>query len=134
MAEGLAGTPDQAIFLVQSDNAEEIYTVWKNNAGTAVNTGKKAISSEAVLEAVTAAQAAAEDASDSAQIAETLTEGIIPPQSTAPTTRVNGTPLQIGDSYLNTIDQLEYVYKSSGWVARGSEESEATPMRKSARS
>ena len=124
VAEGLAGTPDQAIFLVQSDNAEEIYTVWKNNAGTAVNTGKKAISSEAVLEAVTAAQAAAEDASDSAQIAETLTEGIIPPQSTAPTTRVNGTPLQNGDSYFNTVDQLEYVYKSTGWVGRGSEESE----------
>lgn len=121
VAEGLAGTPDQAIFLVQSDNAEEIYTVWKNNAGTAVNTGKKAISSEAVLEAVTAAQAAAEDASDSAQIAETLTEGIIPPQSTAPTTRVNGTPLQTGDSYFNTVDQLEYLYKSEGWALRGTD-------------
>ena len=38
-------------------------------------------------------------------------------RSTAPTTRVDGTPLQLSDRYLNTTDQIEYIYKASGWVA-----------------
>lgn len=38
-------------------------------------------------------------------------------RATAPTTRADGTPLQLADRYLNTTDQLEYIYKSSGWVA-----------------
>lgn len=38
-------------------------------------------------------------------------------RSSAPTTRVDGTPLQLADRYLNTTDQLEYIYKSVGWVA-----------------
>lgn len=37
-------------------------------------------------------------------------------RSTAPTTRIDGTPLQLADRYLNTADQLEYLYKSAGWV------------------
>lgn len=38
-------------------------------------------------------------------------------RSTPPTTRADGTPLQVADRYLNTTDQIEYIYKSSGWVA-----------------
>ena len=38
-------------------------------------------------------------------------------RSTAPTTRADGTPLQLADRYLNTTDQIEYIYKASGWVA-----------------
>lgn len=38
-------------------------------------------------------------------------------RSAAPTTRVDGTPLQLADRYLNTTDQIEYIYKSVGWVA-----------------
>lgn len=38
-------------------------------------------------------------------------------RATAPTTRTDGTPLQLADRYLNTTDQIEYIYKSSGWVA-----------------
>ena len=38
-------------------------------------------------------------------------------RATAPTTRADGTPLQLADRYLNTTDQIEYIYKSSGWVA-----------------
>lgn len=35
----------------------------------------------------------------------------------APTTRNDGSPLQLADRYLNTTDQFEYIYKSTGWVA-----------------
>lgn len=38
-------------------------------------------------------------------------------RATAPTTRADGTPLQLADRYLNTTDQIEYIYKSSGWAA-----------------
>ena len=39
------------------------------------------------------------------------------PQSVAPTTRQNGGPLRLGDTYFNTTDDLEYLYKYSGWEA-----------------
>ncbi|MBP3935873.1 MAG: hypothetical protein J6D44_18670, partial [Pseudomonas sp.] len=38
-------------------------------------------------------------------------------KSSAPTTRNDGSPLQVADRYFNTSDQLEYLYKSTGWVA-----------------
>ena len=38
-------------------------------------------------------------------------------KSSAPTTRNDGSALQIADRYLNASDQLEYLYKSTGWVA-----------------
>lgn len=38
-------------------------------------------------------------------------------KSSAPTTRNDGYALQIADRYFNTVDQLEYLYKSTGWVA-----------------
>ena len=38
-------------------------------------------------------------------------------KSSAPTTRNDGSALQIADRYFNTGDQLEYLYKSTGWVA-----------------
>lgn len=38
-------------------------------------------------------------------------------KSSAPTTRNDGSALQIADRYFNTADQLEYLYKSTGWVA-----------------
>lgn len=37
-------------------------------------------------------------------------------KSSAPTTRNDGSPLQVADRYFNTSDQLEYLYKSTGWV------------------
>lgn len=37
-------------------------------------------------------------------------------KSSAPTTRNDGSALQIADRYFNTSDQLEYLYKSTGWV------------------
>lgn len=37
--------------------------------------------------------------------------------SAAPTSGNSGEPLQIYYRYFNTVDQLEYLYKSTGWVA-----------------
>lgn len=34
---------------------------------------------------------------------------------TAPTVRTDSTPLQLGDRYFNSVDDLEYLYKSTGW-------------------
>ena len=43
------------------------------------------------------------------------TAAFLGPHATAPTTREDGTPLQLGDRYFNTVDDLEYLYKSTGW-------------------
>lgn len=37
------------------------------------------------------------------------------PSTTQPTSREDGTPLRLGDRYFNTVDGLEYLYKSTGW-------------------
>lgn len=37
------------------------------------------------------------------------------PSITVPTVRDNNTPLQLGDSYYNKLDNIDYVYKLSGW-------------------
>ena len=41
--------------------------------------------------------------------------GFLPPSATPPTTRVDGTPLQIGDRYMKTPEDIEYIYKTGGW-------------------
>nr|WP_314659079.1 hypothetical protein [uncultured Pseudomonas sp.] len=117
-AAGLAATADGGIFLVQSASADEIYTVWKNEAGAAVSTGKTAISSEAIQDALAASSQAAQAAEDAADRATLRTAAFLAPASQPPVARDDGLPLQIGDTYFNTSDQLEYIYKQDGWVAR----------------
>lgn len=41
-------------------------------------------------------------------------------QATAPTLRIDGTALQFGDRYFNTVDEAEYLYKSTGWEVNDS--------------
>ena len=41
--------------------------------------------------------------------------GFLPPSATPPTTRVDGSTLQIGDRYMKTPEDIEYIYKTSGW-------------------
>jgi len=120
VAAGLAATADQEIFLVQSDDANEIYTVWKNNAGSAVNTGKSAMSSEAIQQALDASNEAAQAAEEAADTATARTAGFLAPSATDPVVRDNGLPLQEGDRYFNTEEQTEYIYKASGWEANDS--------------
>jgi hypothetical protein len=40
--------------------------------------------------------------------------------STAPSTRTDGSALQVGDLYFNTVEDAMKVYSSGGWVAAGS--------------
>lgn len=115
VAAGLAASADQEIFLVQSNDADEIYAVWKNEAGTAVNTGKTALSATAIQTALDASNEAAQAAEDAADVATTRTAGFLAPSATAPVLRDNGLPLQPGDRYFNTTDQAEYIYKADGW-------------------
>lgn len=42
------------------------------------------------------------------------------PYASAPTLRNDGTPLQLGDRYFNTVDEAEYLYKSTGWEVNDS--------------
>ncbi|MFA0929825.1 right-handed parallel beta-helix repeat-containing protein [Pseudomonas syringae pv. tagetis] len=121
-AAGLAATAADGIFLVQSADADTIYTVWKNQAGAAVNTGKKAMSSQAVQTALDASNEAAQAAENAADIATARTAGFLGSASEPPTVRDNGLPLQFGDRYFNTNDQAEYIYKSGGWLINDSQE------------
>ncbi len=41
-------------------------------------------------------------------------------KSTPPTTRNDGSPLQIGDLYFNSVSNAMFVYASTGWVPAGS--------------
>lgn len=120
VAAGLAATADQGIFLVQSNDADEIYTVWQNQGGTAVNTGKTALSATAIQTALDASNEAAQAAEDAADTATARTAGFLAPSATAPVVRDNGLPLQEGDRYFNTEDQAEYLYKDSGWTLNDS--------------
>nr|WP_314569383.1 hypothetical protein [uncultured Pseudomonas sp.] len=119
-AAGLAATADGGIFLVQSAEADEIYSVWKNEAGAAVNTGKTAMSSQAIEDALTASNEAAQAAEAAADIVTTRTAGFLQPTPETPVTRDDGLPLQVGDRYFNTTDQAEFIYKTDGWVANDS--------------
>jgi hypothetical protein len=119
-AAGLAATADGGIFLVQSAETDEIFSVWKNEAGAAVNTGKTAMSSQAIQDALTASSEAAQAAEQAADIATTRTSGFLSPSTNAPTVRDDGLPLQVGDRYFNTEEQWEYIYKAEGWLANDS--------------
>jgi hypothetical protein len=62
----------------------------------------------------------AEAAEDSADLATARTARFMAPASTPPTLRDDGEPLQFGDRYVNTGNQAEYIYKSSGWEVNDS--------------
>lgn len=119
-AAGIAATTDGAVFLVVSNQADEIYAVYTNTAGVAVDTGKRALSSQAVQDAMQAATEAAEAAQDAADLSTQRTARFLAPISTPPVIRDDGTTLQIGDRYVNTVDQAEYIYKTEGWALNDS--------------
>ncbi|WP_338724874.1 hypothetical protein [Pseudomonas juntendi] len=120
VAAGLAATADQGIFLVQSNDADEIYTVWQNQGGTAVNTGKTALSATAIQTALDASNEAARAAENAADVAITRTARYLAPSATPPVLRDDGLPLEIGDIWFNTVDQTEYRYTNDGWQANDS--------------
>ncbi|WP_060476737.1 tail fiber domain-containing protein [Pseudomonas monteilii] len=122
VAAGLAATADQGIFLVQSNDADEIYTVWQNQGGTAVNTGKTALSATAIQTALDASNEAARAAEDAADVATARTARYLAPSATQPTVRDNGLPLEIGDVWFDTVEQTEYRYTDQGWRANESQQ------------
>ena len=67
---GLAATSEGGMFLVQSDEDDEVYVVWRKVGGVAVDTGKRALSSQAAKDSVNAAQASADAAEASALAAQ----------------------------------------------------------------
>jgi hypothetical protein len=119
-AAGIAATTNGAIFLVKSDEADEIYAVWQNVSGVATDTGKRAMAAQAIQDAMQSATEAAQTAEDSADIATARTARFLASVSTPPVIRDDGTPLNFGDRYVNTENQAEYIYKSSGWVVNDS--------------
>lgn len=74
VSSGLAGTPEGGLFLVESDEDEEIYKVWRKVSGAAVDTGKRALSSQASQSAVDSAQSSAEASAESAANAQSAAE------------------------------------------------------------
>lgn len=65
------------------------------------------------------AQTAADNAASAATTAaNAATARFLPPSDTTPTTRADGSPLQLGDRYLNTTHDpdVEMLYLSTGWV------------------
>lgn len=119
-AAGIAATTNGAIFLVKSDEADEIYAVWQNASGVATDTGKRAMAAQAIQDALQSATEAAQAAEDSADLATARTARFLASVSTPPVIRDDGTPLHFGDRYVNTENQAEYIYKASGWVANDS--------------
>lgn len=115
-AAGIAATTNGAIFLVRSSDPDEIYAVYSNNSGTAVDTGKRALSAEAVITATDAAQTAADNAQAAATTATARVAGFHSPSATDPTSRDDGSALQIGDTYFNTADQTNKTFATIGWV------------------
>ncbi|HGY9618031.1 TPA: tail fiber domain-containing protein [Pseudomonas putida] len=73
--------------------------------------------------AVAAATEAAAAAAEIADQVNTRTSGFLSPAAIHPAVRNDGMPLQVGDRYLNTGNQTEYLYKSTGWEPNESEAS-----------
>ncbi|WP_367239075.1 tail fiber domain-containing protein [Pseudomonas fulva] len=71
-------------------------------------------------DSVQAAVDAAKQAVDIAEEAQARSARFIGPSPEAPDLRDDGTPLQIGDRYFNSVSQAEFIYKASGWAANES--------------
>ena len=115
-AAGIAGTSDQEIFLVQTDDPDEIYAVWQNVSGTAVDTGKRSLSAAAILAATQAASDAATAAQESAEDATARVARFLAPSSVEPVRRNNNQPLELGDQWPNSSNGLVYNWNGTTWV------------------
>ena len=65
-----------------------------------------------------AAAVSAANAKSSELIVTTSVSPYLGASATVPTVRRDGSPLQVGDTYLNTATGLEYIYRSGAWVVR----------------
>ncbi|WP_454833227.1 hypothetical protein [Pseudomonas veronii] len=77
VADGLAATEDGGMFLVQSIEDDEIYVVWRKVGGLAVDTGKRALSSQSIEAYMVAAGASADEAEASAAAAQSAADSAV---------------------------------------------------------
>ncbi|MBI6551038.1 SGNH/GDSL hydrolase family protein [Pseudomonas veronii] len=112
VADGLAATEEGGMFLVQSDVEAEIYVVWRKVGGVAVDTGKRALSSQAAANALSVANTKADaSAVNSLTTRVTTAEGSISSQGTSitgltsslATTNTNVTAAQTAATAANTL-------------------------------
>ena len=87
-----------------------------------MNTGKTAMSSQAIQTALDASSEAARAAEEAADTATQRTASFLSPSTTTPEVRDNGMSLQAGDRYFNTEEQAEYIYTNAGWKANDSQQ------------
>lgn len=73
-------------------------------------------------EAVQAAAETAAEAANTAAEAQSRTASFLLPSPEAPVLRDDGSPLQIGDRYFNSVEQAELIYTSGGWRANESQQ------------
>lgn len=72
------------------------------------------------MEAVQAAVDAAAEAVDAAAEARSRAASFLLPSPEVPFVRDDGSPLQVGDRYFNSIEQAEFIFTTSGWQANDS--------------
>ncbi len=71
-------------------------------------------------ESVQAALEASAGAVNTASEARSRTASFLQPSPEAPAVRDDGTPLQLGDRYFNSIDQSEWIFTEDGWASNDS--------------
>jgi len=120
------GTTNQ-ILNEAKDIQIQLELIQDNVQDLAVQVNQDASSVAASVPIVTNASDAAVAAAFQAQNSATVASGaaasvqhILPPSATDPTTRVDGSPLQVGDTYFNTTMNVDKTWTLSGWVTGGS--------------
>lgn len=71
-------------------------------------------------ESVEAALEASAEAVNTASEARSRTASFLQPSPEAPAVRDDGSPLQVGDRYFNSVEQSEWIYTEDGWATNDS--------------
>ncbi|MEW2925032.1 tail fiber domain-containing protein [Pseudomonas juntendi] len=71
-------------------------------------------------ESVEAALEASAEAVNTASEARSRTASFLQPSPEAPAVRDDGSPLQVGDRYFNSVEQSEWIYTEDGWASNDS--------------
>lgn len=93
----------------------------------AVAAAAAAASAAAAAASAASADADADDAVDAKTYVEAQSKRFLSPSATDPTTRDDGSALQNGDQYYNTVDQLSRFYISGAWRGTAASAADMTP-------
>lgn len=136
MSDGAYQSMQQAVSaanaaIAAQNSAESYKNSAQSSAGTASTAESNALSyknaanasavdADASEEQARIYKNAAETAAWNAGVSEGNARGLVarflPPAASNPATRADGSPLVVGDRYLNTTSGYEYIFQSSGWV------------------